>query len=43
MKNQFKLMRQDPKGRIGVPVVLWLAGVPFGFVVVIWFFFFRGS
>jgi hypothetical protein len=35
-------MRQDPKGRIGVPILLSLLGVPFGLVLVIWFFFFRG-
>jgi hypothetical protein len=31
-----------PKGRIGVPILLSLMGVPFGLVLLIWFFFFRG-
>lgn len=29
-------------GRIGVPILLWLAGVPLGIVALLWLFFFRG-
>ena len=29
-------------GRVLAPMLLWIAGVPFGLVLVIWFFFFRG-
>lgn len=36
------LIKSEPKGRIGVPVLLWIAGVPFGIVLLLWFFFFRG-
>ena len=42
MINQLKLMRQDPKGRIGIPILLSLAGVPLGIVFLLWLFFFRG-
>jgi hypothetical protein len=37
--------RWSPKslgGRVGVPILLWLAGVPLGIVVLLWLFFFRG-
>lgn len=37
-----KLSTKEPKGRIGVPVLMWFAGVPFGIVLLVWFFFFRG-
>lgn len=30
------------EGRILVPALLWFAGIPFGIVLVLWFFFFRG-
>ncbi len=42
MKKQFELMRQDPKGRVGVPILLWIAGAPLGIVLLVWLFFFRG-
>lgn len=36
-------MRQDPKGKIAVPLLLAVAGVPLGVVFLLWLFFFRGS
>jgi len=42
MKNKFELLLRDPKGRVGVPILLWLIGTPLGLVLLIWFFFFRG-
>jgi hypothetical protein len=30
-------------GRVAVPILLYLLGMPFGFVVLVWFFFFRGK
>jgi hypothetical protein len=32
----------DNKGRVAVPILLWLAGVPLFLVVLLWLFFFRG-
>ena len=29
-------------GRVLVPALLWVAGVPFGIVFLLWLFFFRG-
>jgi hypothetical protein len=29
-------------GRVLVPALLWMAGVPFGIVLLLWLFFFRG-
>ena len=29
-------------GRVLVPALLYMAGVPFGIVLLLWFFFFRG-
>ncbi len=37
-----QLIKQAPKGRIGMPLLLWVAGVPFGIVLLLWFFVFRG-
>jgi hypothetical protein len=30
------------EGKVLVPALLWMAGVPFGVVLLLWFFFFRG-
>jgi hypothetical protein len=30
------------KGRVLVPAILWMAGVPFILVLFLWLFFFRG-
>jgi len=42
MKKQIELMGRQAKGRVFVPVLLALGGVPIGVVLLIWFFFFRG-
>jgi len=42
MKKQIELMSRKTSGRVGVPILLALGGVPLGLVVLIWFFFFRG-
>ena len=42
MKVRIQKYRQHLEGRIAVPLLLWMAGVPFGFVVLLWLFFFRG-
>lgn len=34
-----KAKRQS--GRVLVPAVLWMAGMPFTLVLLLWFFFFR--
>ena len=40
-----KMLRAKEKlsGRVLVPALLWMAGVPFGIVLLLWFFFFRGG
>ena len=35
-------MSELQKGRVGIPILLWIAGVPFGIVLLLWLFFFRG-
>jgi hypothetical protein len=42
MKAQIKKHRERLEGRVLVPALLWMAGVPFGIVLLLWFFFFRG-
>ncbi len=37
--NQIK---EKLSGRVLVPALLWMAGVPFGFVFILWLLFFRG-
>jgi hypothetical protein len=34
--------RNNERGRIGIPLLLWIGGVPLSVVVLLWFFFFRG-
>ncbi|MGV3620134.1 MAG: hypothetical protein ACO1OB_04925 [Archangium sp.] len=41
-ENSTQLVKQEPKGKIAMPLLLWVAGVPFGIVLLLWFFFFRG-
>lgn len=43
MKAQIQKHRERLEGRVLVPALLWMAGVPFGIVVLLWFFFFRGN
>ncbi len=44
--NSDKIQRsgdnEKESGRVLVPALLWMAGVPFGIVLLLWFFFFRG-
>lgn len=42
MKPMLRKSREHLEGRILVPALLWMAGAPFGLVLVLWFFFFRG-
>jgi hypothetical protein len=42
MKTQMVKVREKLEGRVLVPALLWMAGVPFGIVLLLWFFFFRG-
>lgn len=30
------------RGKVGIPILLWIGGVPFSLVFLIWLFFFRG-
>ncbi len=30
------------EGRVAVPLLLWIMGVPFSLVFLLWLFFFRG-
>lgn len=38
MKNFLK----GAEGRVAMPILLWVMGVPGFFVILLWFFFFRG-
>lgn len=40
--NLNSIVKRDPNGRVAVPLLLWIAGVPFGIVLLLWLFFFRG-
>jgi lipid-A-disaccharide synthase-like uncharacterized protein len=42
VKAQIQKRREQLEGRILVPALLWMAGVPFGVVLLLWFFMFRG-
>ena len=35
-------VKRNLEGKVLVPALLWMAGVPFVFVFILWFFFFRG-
>jgi hypothetical protein len=41
MKNAIERTKRQ-SGRVLMPALLWMAGVPFGIVVLLWFFVFRG-
>jgi hypothetical protein len=43
MKAQLKKRREQLEGKVLVPALLWMAGMPFGLVFLIWLFFFRGK
>lgn len=40
MRDEIKRERQ--RGRVLVPAILWIAGVPFTLVLLLWLLFFRG-
>jgi hypothetical protein len=42
MKATLRKHREHLEGRILVPALLWMAGAPFGVVLLLWLFFFRG-
>jgi hypothetical protein len=42
MTARLQKHRERLEGKVLVPALLWMAGAPFGLVLVIWFFFFRG-
>jgi hypothetical protein len=42
MNNKLVKYREKLEGRVLVPALMWMAGVPFGVVLLLWFFFFRG-
>lgn len=42
MMTQFKQTKHDVEGKIAVPILLWLMGVPGIIVFLLWLFFFRG-
>jgi hypothetical protein len=41
-RGMAKNHKQGEAGRIVVPVLMWLLGVPFTIVVLLWLLFFRG-
>lgn len=43
VKKLNKLVVRDPQsGKIGIPLLLWVGGVPLSVVLLLWLFFFRG-
>ena len=42
MNEAIDRVNSKQEGRVLVPALLWMAGVPFGIVLLLWFFFFRG-
>lgn len=42
MDSKRASIAQKQSGRVLVPAILWMAGVPFGLVLLLWFLFFRG-
>jgi len=45
MKTMIKVQEviDNVNGKVGVPILLWFLGVPGFFVILIWFFFFKGK
>lgn len=39
---QTQMPQLNDKGGIAIPAIMWFAGVPFFFVLLLWLFFFRG-
>jgi hypothetical protein len=40
--NTNLVVTDKQKGRVAVPILLWVMGVPFTLVFLLWLFFFRG-
>lgn len=40
--SSIKRANERQEGRVLVPALLWMAGVPFSLVLLLWLFFFRG-
>ena len=40
--DRHSLKARRTEGKVLVPAILYLAGVPLGLVLLLWFFFFRG-
>jgi hypothetical protein len=41
-RTRIELAKERLSGRVLVPALLWMMGVPFGIVFILWFLFFRG-
>lgn len=42
IKKQFANVIDDANGRVAVPILMYVLGVPGFLVILAWFFFFRG-
>jgi hypothetical protein len=42
MASKIQRAKEKLSGKVMVPALLWMGGVPLGLVVILWFFFFRG-
>ncbi len=42
MTYQIERKSERRSGRVLIPAIMWMAGVPFTLVVVLWLLFFRG-
>ena len=42
MPNTMMLQQKQEKGRVAMPLLLWVMGVPFTLVFLLWLLFFRG-
>jgi hypothetical protein len=42
MNNEITTRNEKQSGRVLVPAIMYFMGVPFGIVLLLWFFFFRG-
>lgn len=38
----FQIQKTTERGAVAVPAIMWLLGVPFTVVVLVWLLFFRG-
>jgi len=36
------ILKKHEQGKVAVPILLWVMGVPFTLVLLLWLFFFRG-